>query len=350
MFPEDLFTSCLVHLGNREFCVARTEFNVRSRSKVQYVTIITLKISESMELVILSSDVCALNTDGFGYAQLTSLCFNSQKAFKILGIGIVKIKTHNGLVRTLSDVRQVPDLKMNLISVGVLDSKGYKFVTEGGVMMVVMDSLVVLQGTKVKNLYILQENTVTGGASTGSFTASRNLRSGLGKRRVRKRCDDPSSQKGCEGTAQHGGRMKSVFRWQPKLQQSLQGGRPMRTGVILTCNNLDGNKIVHSSAIKMRGRQVVGHNRDARKSQGRPILHKGEMMTFHYQSVVCGRLEKVAEGDVKLGISEVAFGKHLEFDTNTGGMFMAAQDIHGLKNESPRVKFEDDSNLTKILN
>ncbi|XP_059654500.1 calcium-transporting ATPase 12, plasma membrane-type-like [Cornus florida] len=34
--------------------------------------------------------------------------------------------------------------------------------------------------------------------------------------------------------------------------------------------------------------------------------------------VVCGRLEKVAEGDVKLGISEVAFGKHLEFDTNIG--------------------------------
>ncbi|XP_059626181.1 uncharacterized protein LOC132269141 [Cornus florida] len=80
MFPEDRYTSCLVHLGNREFCVARTEFDLRSRSKVQYVTIITLKISESMEPVILSSDDCALNTDGLGYAQLTSLCFNSQRS------------------------------------------------------------------------------------------------------------------------------------------------------------------------------------------------------------------------------------------------------------------------------
>ncbi|XP_059650386.1 probable leucine-rich repeat receptor-like protein kinase At1g35710 [Cornus florida] len=44
---------------------------------------------------------------------------------------------------------------------------------------------------------------------------------------------------------------------------------------------------VHSSAIKMCGRQVVGHNRDVRKSQGRPNLHKGEKMTFHYQPVKC---------------------------------------------------------------
>ncbi|XP_059635694.1 DNA damage-repair/toleration protein DRT100-like [Cornus florida] len=58
----------------------------------------------------------------------------------------------------------------------------------------------------------------------------------------------------------------------------------MRTCVILTCNNLGGNKIVHSNAIKMRGRQ------------------------------------KVAEGDIKLGISEVIFYKHLEFDANIRGV------------------------------
>lgn len=37
---------------------------------------------------------------------------------KILGIGTVKIKMHDGVLRTLTSVRHVPDLKMNLISLG----------------------------------------------------------------------------------------------------------------------------------------------------------------------------------------------------------------------------------------
>ena len=56
--------------------------------------------------------------------------------YKIIGIGSIKIRMHDGIVRTLSNVRHVSDLKKNLISLGTLDSNGYKFSAEGGVLRV----------------------------------------------------------------------------------------------------------------------------------------------------------------------------------------------------------------------
>jgi hypothetical protein len=46
---------------------------------------------------------------------------------KTIGVGSVKIKMFDGIIRTLTDVRHVPKLKKNLISLGVLDSGGHKF-------------------------------------------------------------------------------------------------------------------------------------------------------------------------------------------------------------------------------
>ena len=43
---------------------------------------------------------------------------------RIAGIGAVRIKMFDGVVRTLDDVRHVPDMKRNLISLSTLDSKG----------------------------------------------------------------------------------------------------------------------------------------------------------------------------------------------------------------------------------
>ena len=42
---------------------------------------------------------------------------------KIVGIGSVKIKMYDGVVRTLTEVRHVPELKKNLISLSILDAK-----------------------------------------------------------------------------------------------------------------------------------------------------------------------------------------------------------------------------------
>jgi hypothetical protein len=83
-------------------------------------------------------------------------------ACKIVGIGTIRIRMHDGIVRTLTNVRHIPDLKKNLISLGTLDSLGYKYSGEGGVIRVSNGSLVVMEGNKVDGLYFLQGSTVTG--------------------------------------------------------------------------------------------------------------------------------------------------------------------------------------------
>ena len=41
---------------------------------------------------------------------------------KVVGISIIRIKMHDGIVRTLTNVRHVPKLKKNLVSLRTLDS------------------------------------------------------------------------------------------------------------------------------------------------------------------------------------------------------------------------------------
>ena len=64
---------------------------------------------------------------------------------KIAGIGMVRIKMFDGVVRTLGDVRHVPDLNRNLILLSTIDSKGYKYTGEGGVLKVSKGVLVVMK-------------------------------------------------------------------------------------------------------------------------------------------------------------------------------------------------------------
>jgi len=44
---------------------------------------------------------------------------------KVVCVKTIKIKMFDGVVRTLSDVHHVPDLRRNLISISALESKGY---------------------------------------------------------------------------------------------------------------------------------------------------------------------------------------------------------------------------------
>nr|TKR98737.1 hypothetical protein D5086_0000200540 [Populus alba] len=50
----------------------------------------------------------------------------------IVGIGDVQIKTMNGSIWTLQNVRHVPELKKKLISVGQLDDSGHSILFAGG--------------------------------------------------------------------------------------------------------------------------------------------------------------------------------------------------------------------------
>ena len=87
---------------------------------------------------------------------------------KVVGIGAIKIKMHDGIVRTLSDVRHIPELKKNLISLGTLDSNGCTYKAGSGVMRISKGALVVMKGLKQNGLYFLQGSTITGAAAVSS--------------------------------------------------------------------------------------------------------------------------------------------------------------------------------------
>jgi len=74
-------------------------------------------------------------------------------ACKIVGVGSIQIRMHDGSVRTLTNVRHVPELRKNLISLGVLDSAGYRCTTQGGLLKVSKGILVVMKAKRMENFY-----------------------------------------------------------------------------------------------------------------------------------------------------------------------------------------------------
>ena len=75
---------------------------------------------------------------------------------KVAGIRTIHIKMFDGVVRTPSDVKHVPNLKRNLISLITLNAKGYKYTGEGGVLKISKGALIVMKGhQKTTMLYVL---------------------------------------------------------------------------------------------------------------------------------------------------------------------------------------------------
>ena len=56
-----------------------------------------------------------------------SVLMGDDSACKVAGIGSIQIKMFDGAIRTLTDVRFIPNMKRNLISLSALDDKGYKY-------------------------------------------------------------------------------------------------------------------------------------------------------------------------------------------------------------------------------
>uniref|UniRef100_A0A2N9FA25 Integrase catalytic domain-containing protein n=1 Tax=Fagus sylvatica TaxID=28930 RepID=A0A2N9FA25_FAGSY len=84
----------------------------------------------------------------------------------IIGMGTIKIKMSDGVVRTLEEVRHIPDMRKNLISLGTLDSKGYSYKSENEIMKVSKGAMVVMTGQKISsNVYKLLGNTILGGVA-----------------------------------------------------------------------------------------------------------------------------------------------------------------------------------------
>ncbi|XP_047256674.1 uncharacterized protein LOC107851807 isoform X1 [Capsicum annuum] len=87
---------------------------------------------------------------------------------KVFGKGTVRIRMHDGVVRTLTDVIYVPDLKKNLISLGTLESLGCKYTGEGGVLKVSSGAHVIMKAHRSGTLYTLLGSNVTGAAAVST--------------------------------------------------------------------------------------------------------------------------------------------------------------------------------------
>ena len=68
----------------------------------------------------------------------------------------------DGVVRVLSNVKHILDLRKNLTSLIVLDDLGYSYTSKGGIMKITKGALMVMKGQKVSKLYRLIGNTVVG--------------------------------------------------------------------------------------------------------------------------------------------------------------------------------------------
>ena len=60
-------------------------------------------------------------------------------------MGTLKVMMFDGIVRTLSDVKHVPELR-SLIFLGSLNTLGYDFSTKNNIMNINKDSLVTMKG------------------------------------------------------------------------------------------------------------------------------------------------------------------------------------------------------------
>ena len=87
---------------------------------------------------------------------------------KVVGIGNIRMKVFDGVVRMLCDVKHVPELTKNLILLGALDSNKFCYKSESEVMKVSRGVMTVMKGKKIAgNIYRLLGTTVVGGVAFG---------------------------------------------------------------------------------------------------------------------------------------------------------------------------------------
>lgn len=113
-----------------------------------------------------SYHICYIRDFFSSYSTSTgSVLMGNDHPCQIEGIGSVKIQMFDGTVRIVTDVRYIPDMRKNLLSLGVLDANGHQWSVIDGELQVLRRGKVILKGSRQKNLYVLQGNTVCGEAN-----------------------------------------------------------------------------------------------------------------------------------------------------------------------------------------
>ncbi|CAM8916933.1 unnamed protein product [Rhodiola kirilowii] len=89
------------------------------------------------------------------------------------GIVSVRLRMEDGQEVLLPEVRYVPELKRNLISLGMLDKQGYTFKAENGTMKVTKGLLIIMKGVRMNGIYVLLGNTIVG--AVVNYTKNANI-------------------------------------------------------------------------------------------------------------------------------------------------------------------------------
>lgn len=83
-------------------------------------------------------------------------------SYKLVGIGAVKVRMHDGVVRTLSNMMHSIEMTKNLISLRSMDYNGYRLVIEDGIPRIIKGALVVIKRKQFETLYELVGSTIVG--------------------------------------------------------------------------------------------------------------------------------------------------------------------------------------------
>ena len=91
----------------------------------------------------------------FGKQDGNVMSFGDGHTCRIKGICTVRVKLFDGTMRELKDVRYIPRMTKNLISVGALKVESLRETLGEGVLKISSGSLLVLKGIRRNNVYYL---------------------------------------------------------------------------------------------------------------------------------------------------------------------------------------------------
>jgi hypothetical protein len=125
-----------------------------------------------------SFHICSHQEWFFDYSHVHygDVIIGNESPLEIFGIGAIQFKVHDGTFKTLTNVRYVPKMKRNLISLGTLEAMGFKFSVDNGVLKVSQGNHIALKAERINNLYYLQGSTVIGAAAVSIASSTSNTK------------------------------------------------------------------------------------------------------------------------------------------------------------------------------
>jgi len=92
--------------------------------------------------------------DTYRLVNFGSVLRGNDASCKVAGMGNIKIKMFDGVIRILCDVRYILYLRKNLISLDILDRNGFSFKSESGVIKVDKGVMTMMKRKKLVGKFI----------------------------------------------------------------------------------------------------------------------------------------------------------------------------------------------------